>query len=334
MKQLQIFFSIIIYILLAIWSYYLSGALGVLWLVQALIIYFLLFYFLHFLFRKIRKKEIQSVGVYARKFFFSTAVFLSITIVLLWSYSYYFNEKNPATMPEYTLSNGEKTVKFQAMMHIGSEKFYETVIQNLTNFKQEGAVYFFEWVKPGTQENHEKLSTALGIDFDEDLYQNVAKLYGLTEQDTSKFLWKVNSKDYNIDIWIDEIIEIYEKKPVQKKEKDEVINVNEEVIEQLKNLNSRELALFAYINQAVLNHIIGSESMRKQLEWFQNKEIFDVILEDRNKVLAKNVIESKEGKIFITYGLLHFEWFFKLLKESDPHWKIIETKELYPISQK
>jgi hypothetical protein len=33
----------------------------------------------------------------------------------------------PATLPRITISNGEKTVIFQSMMHIASSSFYKTV---------------------------------------------------------------------------------------------------------------------------------------------------------------------------------------------------------------
>jgi hypothetical protein len=47
-------------------------------------------------------------------------------------------------MPEITISNGKKTVVFQAMSHIGSEAFYTAIAHNLTEKKHAGFVYFYE----------------------------------------------------------------------------------------------------------------------------------------------------------------------------------------------
>lgn len=56
-------------------------------------------------------------------------------------------------------------------------------------------------------------------------------------------------------------------------------------------------------------------------------DIFSVILDDRNLHLVKNIVESSEKKIFITYGMMHFEGVYELLKKSDPTWRIISQKE-------
>jgi len=36
-------------------------------------------------------------------------------------------------------------------------------------------------------------------------------------------------------------------------------------------------------------------------------DIFKVILDDRNEFLAENIIESDFKKIYILYGLMHFQ---------------------------
>jgi hypothetical protein len=40
-------------------------------------------------------------------------------------------------MPEITISNGEKTVVFQAMSHIGTQDFYDTIKENIKKKKEE-----------------------------------------------------------------------------------------------------------------------------------------------------------------------------------------------------
>jgi hypothetical protein len=69
---------------------------------------------------------------------------MSITIIAIVSFLVVQNELFPAKLPLYTLTNGEKTLYFQTMSHIGSEAFYQQVQKNIEKAKQEGAVLFYE----------------------------------------------------------------------------------------------------------------------------------------------------------------------------------------------
>lgn len=266
------------------------------------------------------------------------SILLLITVSIIWGWAYLLNEVFPAPMPEYTITNWVKTVKFQAMSHIWTAKFYNQVVENLTNFKKEWWVYFYEWVKPGTSENLDKFNKAIWIKFDDDLYKNFSKLYWVTNQDNRIFMWLVNNQDINVDLNMDEIVTKYEEKMSTKPEWERdfksklPLDANKTIIESLAWLNDRELKVLVYINQAILNFIIGSDSTQTLLtDTFANKELFDVILGRRNEVLANEIINSKYNKIYVTYWLLHFKWVYKLLVENDKNWQIITTNNLYPI---
>lgn len=51
-------------------------------------------------------------------------------------------------------------------------------------------------------------------------------------------------------------------------------------------------------------------------------DLFSSILDDRNAVLAEALATTEEKKVFVTYGLLHFDGVFRILQERDPRWKI------------
>lgn len=236
-------------------------------------------------------------------------------------------------MPTYTISNGEKTVIFQAMSHIGTHEFYSQIVQDITDAKNDWYVYFFEWVKPGTPENTEAFDQAMWIKFDKDLYKNFSKLYGVEYQNNEDFLGLINQQDYNVDLGIDEIMEYY-KQIEQKNSKtiDMPLDANAHIIDTLAQLNERQLQVLVYINQAILNFIIQSEGTQSFLtQNFANQQLFEVILWKRNEVLSQWIIKSQYDKIYVTYGLLHFKWVFEILQANDPNWKIIDTKYLYPI---
>jgi len=268
-------------------------------------------------------------------FAFRISIFIIIIVSIFWWLAYLSNEIYKAKMPEYTISNWEKTVKFQAMVHIWSKKYYDEVINNLKTFKENWWVYFFEWVKPGSEENMQAFNNAIWVEFDQDLYKNFSKLYWVTFQDTSLFLGLVNNLDFNVDLSVDEIMKLYKEKNIQKnieKTYNTPIDANKEILKTLSTLNEKELKILVYLNQAILNLIIGSDDVQWVLSnSFTNKELFEVILDERNKILVYEIQKSEYNKIYVTYWLLHFKWVLEELKKQDSKWEIIETKYLYPI---
>ena len=305
------------------------------WLIKIIIyifIYFLIFYLFHIVWSKIKKIPSKSIKEYINIFLYKISVLITLLSIIIWSFTYYNNEISPAKMPEYTISNWEKIVRFQAMSHIWTSDFYETVKNNLISSKKDWFVYFYEWVKPWTKENLEKFNKAIWIKFDPDLYKNFSKLYWIANQDQNTFIWLENNLDFNVDLNMDQIIEEYEKNPQKEEATKLPIDANKEILSALSELNEKELKILVYVNQSILNFIIKSDGLKDAItNNFWNKELFYVILHKRNEVLAKWIIESKYNKIYTTYWLLHFEWVLKLLQENDKRWKIINYNALYPI---
>ncbi len=316
--------------------FYISWLIKVLESIISLIIYSIISFFIYFIWKKLRKKEALYFNDFLKLFTYKVCLFVYIIIFVIWGFAYYNNDINPAKMPEYTLSNWEKTVVFQAMSHIAKQDFYDQIRNNIRDFKTSSGVYFYEWVKPWSKESSQKFDEALWVNFTPDLYKHMSKLYGVTFQDNNDFIWLVNNLDFNVDLTLDEIIKIYEKKVktsnVKKTENKEIINASEQILNKLNELNDRELKILIYINQAILNTIIKNDAEAKELiKSFWNVDLFDVILEDRNKNLVDSIIKSEYNKIYITYWLLHFDWIFKLLQINNTKWKIVNTKYYYPI---
>jgi len=331
----KLFFSITTIIIFSAISFYINNIAWILNFLITIWCYTIIFYCIHIVWNNLRKKEVIESWEYIKNFIFKISLVILISTSTIWWLSFLSNNVFPAEMPEYTISNWEKTVKFQAMVHIWKETFYDEIAKNIENFKEKWWVYFFEWVKPGKEENAKKFNEALWVEFDEDLYKNFSKLYGVTFQDNSKFLWLVNDKDFNVDLNIDQIVELYDEK-IKKSEKKETntppLDANKEIIKTLSLLNEKELQILVYVNQAMLNLLISSEEIQTTLtNNFWNKELFEVILEERNKVLVNEIVNSEYKDIYTTYWLLHFKWVFNLLKENDPKWEIIEVNNLYPI---
>jgi len=330
-------FSWIFYAFLTFVSFYFSGFIGIISLIISLLLYAHIFYVLHLVWKKIRRLPHTFYKDFLLRFFSRLAFLLTLIFLLFWGFCYYENEINPAVMPFYTLTDGEKTIYFQTMIHIGREDFYKEIEKNIREKKEDGAVLFYEGVKAWTKENMEKFDSALGVEFSRDLYENFSKLYGVTFQDNENFLGIVNNYDFNIDLSIDEIMTLYEEevKNTQENIPEEVIDVNELLVDELAKINDRQLKVLVYINQAIMNTMIKNEDIQKNLlDSFWNTALFEVILHKRNALLAESIEKSKNEKIFITYGLLHFKWVLKLLQEKNPAWYIKEVQYLYPLSTK
>lgn len=216
------------------------------------------------------------------------------------------------------------------MSHIASREFYKQVQKSVKTSKQNGYVLYYEWVRPGTIENTTAFNTALGIDFNPEIYTNLSELYGIVAQNNNDFLWIINNYDYNIDMSIDDIMEIYD----GKSQKDEaewneaIYDINADIITQLTSLESRELVILRFVNQSFLNFIMKNEAFRNTIiETVGNTDLFSVILDDRNTHIVDKITEREDEKIFLMYGLMHFTGTFNLLKEQDSNWKIIKSEE-------
>ena len=268
------------------------------------------------------------------------SLWIIIAFTVIGWFAYYQNTIHPAEIPLYTLSNGSKQVQFQGMSHIGSKDFYEEVKDSIKIAKQDGFILFYEWVRPGSQENINEFNEAIWIEFNADLYENFSKLYGVDHQKNPDFLGIENDKDFNIDLDIDEIMSIYRKKigtnqtdmpDMPDRWEKQVADVGKDIIDQLSDLSERELSLLRYINKSVLNFIVKNSEFRDMmLATFWNEDLFSVILEERNIYLVESITSSEYSNIFVMYGLMHFDWVLELLQKKDPKWSIqsIEYKQL------
>lgn len=203
--------------------------------------------------------------------------------------------------------------------------------------KESGYVLYFEWVTPGSEENSEKFNTALWVDIQNGLYEKLGALYGTVHQENENFLNIINNKDYNIDLSIDQVVEIYEQKQwnIQANTtRSEQIDISPKIQEILKNFSPKELRLLQFYNQAILNFMMKNNWIRNILiKNFSNQGLFDVILDDRNLHLVDEIEQRKDKKIIILYGLMHYEWVLKELQKRDPNWKALSTTYLQVIQQ-
>lgn len=317
---------------------YISGFETALSMWAGLILYSVILFLIYALWKFLYGRQQVHYFLFFISFLYRVAWSFAIIILLLWTFLIYHNELRPATFPLYTVSNGEKTLKFQTMSHIGSDNFYKNIQENIKYQLGKWYVLFFEGVRPGTDENMKAFNEALGIDFSPTLYDNFSKFYGLRAQENDMFLWLGPKKDYNIDLDIDEIMKLYRKSTFlqtqeNKKEESKSMlidwkNIEEEFIALLSKLRPRELLILQYFNTWVLNFFMKQDTLQAFILDKAGSDIFSVILWDRNRFIVKNIIEHPEKNIFALYGKLHFEGVLEELQKEDPRWQIVWVEYL------
>jgi len=329
---------VVLALFLAIYIY-ISWVRGWLYFIVLLAFYGVLFYWWHILLSKFRKKEFMNWWDFGQYFAYRISILLIFITWLLSFFVYYENIYEPAMMPEFTLSNGDKTVVFQWMAHIWSNKFYNTIIDNITNYKKQGYVLFFEWVKLWTKESSDKFNKLMWVQFDKKTYAGLSKIYWLRSQNNDEFLNLVNNKDYRTDASMDDIVASYEKKywkinlNIPSKTWVEPINVWEKIDELVNQITDKELQLLIAINRAVMNLVIKNTAVQNTImKWAGQQDLFDIILNDRNKIIVKSINESKDKKIVLLYWLMHFDWVRSQLQKWDPKWQIKNIRYFQPIN--
>lgn len=251
-------------------------------------------------------------------------------------------ETRPVVYPQATLTNGKKTVVFQGMQHFGSENFYKSVIYDLEAALAYGYVIYYEAVQISTPESKaffEKLSSALTGSSDlSGTYKTVGEACGLKFQQDYFTLLEADKQEHPERHVIADVdaIEL-------KQEYERLLRTDPEFAKAHANdfKDSHPAESSESMAQAIEWLESGSESQRKlagivcrgimtlALAPKKNEDSgkFDAIIVDfRNRALAKRIIDDRHDNIFITYGARHLSGVLDYLKQQDPNWKIATVK--------
>jgi hypothetical protein len=123
----------------------------------------------------------------------SLASFFLLTIAMAGPIYYLAikTETDPLLLPRVTLSNGEKTVVYQGMMHIGTERFYKQVVYDAEQALSDGYVLYYEGVQPNPAADQWFANTLAGGGDLSANYRAMGKVCGLQFQlDYFKLLQK------------------------------------------------------------------------------------------------------------------------------------------------
>jgi hypothetical protein len=324
--------------------------LGILWLPLPLILAMLSIVLAGILFLVIKGvvyfRPLLLIPSYQRIVLHSFAV----SIILLAAPIYYLCYQSyfkSIELPLVTLSNGIKTVKFQGMIHVGPRDFYMQIVNNLDEASKQGYTLFFEGVDstPNRQEwtkrtllrnqdlnsSYSKITNILGLDYQEIYFR---KYKELAIRSPSNFV--------NADVSTQDLFKEYLRLWRESRE----FRTKMRVIESkrfapdsgsLKRISRWQKSggparrfLLRRMSLGIYAFMVSSDSQQIEnfrMNKFKNSAESKLILDFRDGMLVKRIIEHPSNKIYITYGLAHLPGVLDRLKKSDPKW-IVQKKEI------
>ncbi len=254
----------------------------------------------------------------ATKTFFKIFGILLLTILIISVVYISIFLSTPLKMKEYTLTNGQQTIVFQEMVHIGETDFYKQVEENLKHYRLDGYIYAYEQVRISNMEEAKELTelTGLGID----TYGIISEQLGLDNQ--KNHMGHITENDINADMSAADLIVLMQN---YNNENPIAGQINTDLENSLNSL--KEASNFT--------KVIVKAAMRGMLKIASEGEVNlgegllqDVILKERDQKMFDIISNIDANKIVVHYGALHFKGFFERLKKADSNWKIVNEKEI------
>lgn len=266
---------------------------------------------------------------------------LGVLVAAPFYYLMVVTDTRPATVPQVTLTNGSRHVVFQGMQHIGSEHFYKAVIYDVEKALSEGYVIYYEGVQTPTPESKaffEKLSHELvgGSDLG-GTYKSIGEVCGMKFQLDYFGLLDADKAEHPkrhviADVDAIEIKAEYERlmrvDPAFAK-----AHANDFQPKPATNDNAFMLKVVEWLkNGSEAQKTLGGIACRGLFTLSQPTQdsppgrMEPVILDFRNRALAKRIMLSADDKIFITYGSAHLPGLVAELRKLDSKWAVGSVK--------
>jgi hypothetical protein len=268
-------------------------------------------------------------------------------------YLAFWVQSGPTAVPLVKMSNGTKTVVFQGMQHIGSEDFYKSVVFDLEQALADGYTLFYEGVTPvaerpdltdwfnqtlrGTKQDlsaaYTQMAEECGLSFQLNYFDPI-------KADMAIHPSKHVTADANFLEMKTEYDHLVQSDPAFAAAM--AAKAAKAATESASSDSSGEpFALF-------LDLVNGATPEQRRLAGIVCRGVLGmavsgalggetdpanrIIVDFRNRVLARFVAESTADKIYITYGAAHFPGFFAELRKRDPSFAIRTVKGVRPMT--
>lgn len=271
---------------------------------------------------------------------------LGILVAAPFYYLMIITDTRPATVPQVSLTNGSKRVIFQGMQHIGSEHFYQAVIYDVEKALSEGYVSWYEGVQTPTPESQaffEKLSHELvgGSDLS-GTYKSIGEVCGMKFQLDYFGLLEADKAEHSKRHLVADVDALELKTEYERLMREDPAfaraHANDFKPKPAANDNAFMLQVVEWLktgspSQKALGGVTcrGLFSLNQPDADSKPGPMQPVILDFRNRALAKRIMQSPDDKIFITYGSAHLPGLVAELRKLDPKWAVGSVKWLRTI---
>jgi hypothetical protein len=268
-------------------------------------------------------------------------------------YLAFWVQSGPTAVPLATLSNGQKTVVFQGMQHIGSEDFYKSVVFDLEQALADGYTLFYEGVTPvagrpdltdwfnqtlrGSKQDlsagYKKMAEQCGLSFQLNYFDPIKADMAIhpSRHITADANFLQMKTEYDRLLREDPAFAAGMAAKAAKAAKADVTRSGSGdpftlFLGIVEGATPEQKKLAGIVCRGVLGMAV-SGALGEEKDPANR-----VIVDFRNQTLARFVDESKSDKIYITYGAAHLPGFFAELKKRDPKFEIRAVKGIRPMT--
>lgn len=239
--------------------------------------------------------------------FRSFSLWFIIYLNIILSILLYFYTKD-FSVGKRVITNGDKTIVFQGMMHRAMPHFYDVVFGDLKRYQQEGYVFYREGVKDAKiKENFMKFSNFYRTFKTCNTFHKDSMMEMVPQKKYENILFfEEYSKGKLVDLSIDNLAQYL---PEDK---------------WLKPVEDSDMKVCIQYERKLFNFTMNLKEYMMKPEKFD-----DVILKPRDMHLAMTLMASNDKKIYVQYGDAHWEGVWEILKDNN--YELIEESELYPL---
>lgn len=277
---------------------------------------------------------------------------LSPLIALLIPLSMYIYTQGGVTtsyIEKYVLTNGDKIIVFQGMIHIGLQSYYKEVGEEINEYRNSGYKIYKECFK----------SDQNLLEKDDQKYLDAVEQYNKNKNLTIRLMKQhkfFTDSKYALQAYALIPYTVYD---------DECADLNEDTVNKLKtklaeNYDIKKdelkkiddydehLGIFAILNRyesvfICIANLFNSKVaflfftiMENVFSYFDKSFVLhsQIIMDARNKNLVDTLINNPNKNIYVSYGNAHFIGFFQILKSHDSKWRIVEITNKISLGDK
>ena len=281
-------------------------------------------------------KRVRWRGVWLK----AATILFAVLSILVAAPIYYLaidSALRPMTVPLATLSDGRKTVMFQGMTHVGSESFYKSVVYDLEQALTQGYVIFYEGVQDDPEGDAWFAKTLAGGGDLSATYTAFGRACGLQFQldyftllDADKAVHP--ERHVAADVSTADMKREYERLVRTDADFAAFARNRDAAGDRQGDASARLARVFAWLDRTTPGQraLIGAACrgvMNRQLAAGEgDAPINAVVLDFRNRALARRIVESPNDRIYVTYGAGHLPGLLRDLKAIDPAWEVKSVK--------